>query len=187
MALAAAAIGPGPSWAAPAAPAALTLNEDGLYEQDWFVQSFLELADDLADADAAGKRLAIFWELEGCPYCKETHLVNLADAEIRAYLQANFAILQLNLGGSRNVTDFDGETHSERKLARKWGIRFTPTVMFFPEGAAAKPGLDGAALEIARMPGYFRPPHFLAMFRYVRENAYLTMDFRKYLRAARPG
>ncbi len=174
-------------WATPAAPAALTMNEDGLYVQDWFVQSFLELADDLTDADEAGKRLAIFWELEGCPYCKETHLVNLANAEIRDYLQANFAIVQLNLGGARIVTDVDGETRSERKLARKWGIRFTPTIMFFPEGEAAKPGLDGAALEVARMPGYFRPPHFLAMFRYVREKAYLTMDFRNYLRASRPG
>jgi len=183
LTLAALAMGP----AAAAAQTALKLNEDGLYVEDWFVQSFLDLSDDLNDAGDAGKRLAIMWELEGCPYCKETHLVNLARPDILAYLQANFAILQLNLGGARLVTDFDGEEMSERKLARKWGVRFSPTVMFLPEPADAAASRNGRALEVARMPGYFRPPHFLAMFRYVRENAYRTTDFRSYLRAARKG
>ncbi len=173
----------------PAAAAQTTprMNEDGLYEEDWFLQSFLVLSEDLSDSGEAGKRLAIMWELEGCPYCKETHLVTLARADIRDYLQANFAILQLNLAGGRLVTDFDGEEMPERKLARKWGVRASPTTMFMPEAADAKPGRNGRELEIARMPGYFRPPHFLAMFRYVRENAYLTTDFRSYLRAARSG
>jgi len=85
------------------------------------------------------------------------------------------------------VTDFDGETMSERKLARKWGVRYSPTVMFMPEPAEAVAGQSGGALEVARMRGYFRPPHFFAMFRYVRENAYQTTNFRSYLRAVRRG
>jgi len=181
LTLAALAMGP----VAAAAQTARKLNEDGLYVEDWFVQSFLNLADDLTDAGDTGKRLAILWELEGCPYCKETHLVNLARPDILAYLQANFAILQLNMAGSRLVTDFDGEKMSEHKLARKWGVRYSPTMMFMPEAADAT--RNGRALEVARMPGYFRPPHFFAMFRYVRENAYRTTDFRSYLRAARKG
>lgn len=183
MTLAALAMGP----TAAAAQSALKMNEDGLYVEDWFIQSFLELSDDLSDASDADKRLAIMWELEGCPYCKETHLVNLARPDIRDYLQANFAILQLNMGGSRLVTDFDGEAMPERKLARKWGVRYSPTVMFLPHAAEAAAGQSGRALEVARMPGYFRPPHFLAMFRYVREEAYRTSDFRSYLRATRRG
>jgi thioredoxin-related protein len=179
LTLAALAIGP----AAALAQTTLKMNEDGLYEEDWFLQSFLNLSEDLSDASEAGKRLAIMWELEGCPYCKETHLVTLARPDIRNYLQANFAILQLNLGGARLVTDFDGEEMSERKLARKWGVRASPTVMFMPQSAGATQ--SGRAIEVARMPGYFRPPHFFAMFRYVRENAYQTTNFRSYLRAAR--
>jgi len=156
------------------------LNDDGLYEEPWFLQSFLDLREDLADASAQGKRFAIIWELKGCPYCRETHLVNFADPEIADYVRGNFAVLQLNLLGAREVIDFDGEVLEERELARKHGIAFTPTVQFFPEAVPEEVANDKP--EIARMPGYFKPPHFLIMFRFVREKAYENMGFRDFLK-----
>ena len=166
----------------PAAAEAPVLNDDGLYEQPFFVQSFLDLAEDLELAADSGKRFAVMWELRGCPYCKETHLVNFADPEIRGFVSGNFDILQLNLVGSREVVDFDGEAMEERALARKWGVRFTPTTQFFPETLDEVAGRKGSEAEVARMPGYFRPPHFLAMFRFVQEKAYETTGFNDYLR-----
>lgn len=166
----------------PAAAEAPVLNDDGLYEQPFFVQSFLDLAEDLELAADSGKRFAVMWELRGCPYCKETHLVNFADPEIRDFVSGNFDILQLNLIGSREVVDFDGEAMEERALARKWGVRFTPTTQFFPETLDEVAGRKGSEAEVARMPGYFRPPHFLAMYRFVREKAYETTGFNDYLR-----
>ena len=168
--------------ARPAAAEAPVLNDDGLYEQPFFVQSFLDLAEDLELAADSGKRFAVMWELRGCPYCKETHLVNFADPEIRDFVSGNFDILQLNLIGSREVVDFDGEAMEERALARKWGVRFTPTTQFFPETLDQVAGRKGSEAEVARMPGYFRPPHFLAMYRFVREKAYETTGFNDYLR-----
>src|SRR3954463_1185288 len=109
------------------------MTEDGLYRQPWFLDSFLELADDLQAAAKSGRRFAIMWELRGCPYCRETHLVNFARPNIEDYIKSNFDILQLNIIGSRKVTDFDGAEVSEKALAAKYGIRFTPTVQFFPE------------------------------------------------------
>jgi thioredoxin-related protein len=161
------------------------LTEDGLYRQPWFLESFLELADDLQGAANIGKRFAIMWELRGCPYCRETHLVNFARPEIEDYIKGNFEILQLNIVGSRKVTDFDGAEISEKALAAKYGVRFTPTFQFFPESAA---GLNEKApdkREVARAPGYMRPDDFLALFRFVREKGYETKSFRDYLRAAR--
>ena len=158
------------------------LNDDGLYEQPFFVQSFLDLAEDLETAAQAGKRFAVMWELKGCPYCKETHFVNFADPEIRGFVSENFDILQLNFIGSREVTDFDGEAMEERELARKWGIRFTPTTMFFPESLDAVAGRPGSEAEVARMPGYFKPPHFLAMYRFVQQKAYADSNFNDFLR-----
>ena len=35
----------------------------------WFKESFLEIADDVDDASAAGKHVMLFFELSGCPYC----------------------------------------------------------------------------------------------------------------------
>ena len=98
-----------------------TLTEDGLYTQSWFLESFLELADDLTEAAGQEKRFAVMWELKGCPYCKETHFVNFARPDIQKYVRSKFNILQLNIIGSREVTDFDGSVMSEKKLARKYG------------------------------------------------------------------
>src|SRR6266496_4981409 len=92
------------------------LTEDGLYRQPWFLESFLELGDDLDGAAKAGKRFAIMWELKGCPYCKETHLVNFARPDIEEFIKTNFEVLQLNIIGSRPVKDFDGTEVSEKAL-----------------------------------------------------------------------
>lgn len=156
--------------------------DDGMYTESWFLQSFLDLAEDLETAAADGKRFVIMWELKGCPYCKETHFKNFADPGIRRFARANFEILQLNVQGSRRVTDFDGEVLEERALAAKYGVRFTPTLQFFPGESGGLADRKPRDREVARIPGYFRPPHFLAMFRYVHERAYESGDFRSFLR-----
>uniref|UniRef100_A0ABS3MSC0 Thioredoxin family protein n=2 Tax=Bradyrhizobium quebecense TaxID=2748629 RepID=A0ABS3MSC0_9BRAD len=159
------------------------LGEDGLYHEPWFLQSFLDLREDLESAAAGGKRLAVMWELRGCPYCRETHLVNLADTDITNYIRDNFEVLQLNLIGSRKVTDVDGQELSEKDLAQKYGIRFTPTFQFFPPSSAGIEAKDPMAREVMRAPGYLKPTHFLAMFRFVRERAYERGSFRDFLAA----
>src|SRR5262249_19054312 len=82
------------------------LTDDGLYKQSWFLESFLDLAEDLEGARKEGKRFAIMWELRGCPYCRETHLVNFAQTRVAGYVKTNFEVLQLNIIGSRKVIDF---------------------------------------------------------------------------------
>ncbi|MGJ4903123.1 thioredoxin family protein [Bradyrhizobium sp. HKCCYLS2058] len=163
------------------AQADAVLGDDGLYHQSWFLNSFLDLREDLESAASEGKRLAIMWELRGCPYCRETHLVNFADQEIADYIRANFEVLQLNLLGARKVIDFDGKELAEKELAERYAIRFTPTFQFFPPSAEGVSTKEPLAREVARAPGYLKPPHFLAMFRFVRERAYERGTFRDYL------
>lgn len=155
--------------------------ENGKYTQAWFLNSFLELADDLEEAAANGKRFAIIWEQDGCPYCRETHLVNFAIPEVTDYVRAHFEMIHLDIWGSREVVDFDGTAMSEKDLAKRNQIRFTPTIQYFPETFAVTPPPAGKAGEVARMPGYFRPFHFLTMFEYVRAEGYTRQPFRKYL------
>ncbi len=159
------------------------LTDDGLYREPWFLESFLELADDLEAAYKEGKRFAIMWELKGCPYCKETHFVNFARCDISDYIKANFEVLQLNIIGSRKVTDFDGAELSEKAVAAKYGVRFTPTFQFFPERAGPLKAIKPEKREVARLPGYMRPDDFLAMFRYVREKAYESKSFRDFVKS----
>ena len=159
------------------------MTEDGYYRESWFIESFLELPDDLEAARKNNKRFAVIWELKGCPYCKETHFVNFAQPKIADYIKANYEVLQLNIIGSRKVIDFDGTEMSEKDLAAKYGVRFTPTFQFFGERAAALKPLAPAKREVARAPGYLRPDDFLAMFRFVREKAYETKSFRDFVKA----
>lgn len=157
------------------------LGDDGLYKQDWFLQSFLELGPDLAEAASGGKRFAVMWELKGCPACRDTHRVNFADPHVSGYIRERFAILQLNLIGDLEVTDFDGSVLSEKALAARYGVRFTPTIQFFPASAEGLGDVPPRAREVLRLVGYSEPDPFRRSFAYVAERAYETESLGSYL------
>lgn len=165
------------------AQSAAVLTDDGLYAQPWFLQSLLELADDLGAATEARKRFVIMWELRGCPYCKDTHLINFARPDIEKYVKERFDVLQLNIVGDREVTDFDGEKLPEKRLAEKYGVRFTPTFQFFPDSAADIAGKKPRDREVVRAQGYMAPAQFQAMFRFVVERAYEKGSLIDFLKA----
>jgi thioredoxin-related protein len=162
------------------AQAAAVMTDDGFYREDWFLDSFLELADDLKSTVAAGKLLAVMWEQAGCPYCRDTHLVNLAQQSVANYIRDHFELIGLDLHGSRVVTDFDGEKLGERQLAAKYAVRGTPTIQFFPDldNLGDKPPRER---EVNRILGYLAPADFLRMFAFVAERAYERGSLRDYL------
>ena len=157
------------------------LMDDGRYTQPWFLTSFLVLKDDLADSAAQHKRLALLWDQVGCPYCKEMQRVNLADPAVNAYIRERFNIIQLDLNGLRDVTDFDGQVLPEKEFARKNGVIGTPTIQFLPPTPADVAGKSGRAAEVTRMPGYLKPGLFEAMFAFVYDRAYEHESFRHYV------
>ena len=159
-----------------------TIGEDGLYQQKWFHESFLDFKEDLAEAEVRGKRLVVFWEQKGCPYCKRTHEVNLRIPRIVKYITDHFLVVHLNIWGDKEVTDFDGEVTIEKKLAQKWAVRFTPTIQFFPDNPKDLNKKSGSEGEVMRIPGYFKPFHFYFLFKYVKANAYKTEpNFQRWL------
>ncbi|MDH3667549.1 MAG: thioredoxin family protein [Paracoccaceae bacterium] len=161
------------------AAAEAVVGDDGLHKQDWFFDSFLEMEPDLEEAAAEGKGLMVLFEQAGCPYCRELHNVNFERPEIVDYLTRKFLVVQLDLWGSREVTDFDGEVLEERELAGKWRVNFTPTTILFPTAAAGAESREKA--EAFRAPGYFKPFHFLSSLEYVGEGHYETQPFQRYL------
>jgi thioredoxin-related protein len=169
--------------AAGPASAAAIMTDDGFYREDWFVDSFLELGDDLKGAAARRKHLAVIWEQRGCPYCRDTHLVNFAQKHIETYIRARFDVIELDIHGSRVVTDFDGEKLGERQLASKYGVRGTPTIQFFADlnDLGRKPPRER---EVNRIQGYLAPKDFLRMFAFVAERAYERGSLRDFLRRA---
>ena len=174
--------GGGLALAAGPARAAAVMTDDGFYREDWFLDSFLELADDLKSTAAAGKQLAVMWEQRGCPYCRETHLVNFAQKDIETYIRGHFEVIELNLHGSRIVTDFDGKKLGEKQLAAKYGVRGTPTIQFFPDRGADLAAMPAREREVNRIQGYLAPKDFIRMFAFVADHAYERGSLRDYLR-----
>jgi thioredoxin-related protein len=157
------------------------MGDDGLHKQDFFLDSFLEMGADLEDAAAQGKGLIVIFEQRGCPYCRELHNVNFERPEIVKYMNDNFLVVQLNLWGDREVLDFDGETLSEKDLASKWFVNFTPTtVLISPKAVGATSVREATAFV---MPGYFKPFHYISSLEYVMSGEYKTLGFQRFLQA----
>ena len=163
----------------PSASLAVTLGEDGLHKQEWFSITFRDLQEDMAAAREAGKRLAIIIEQRGCIYCRQVHEEVLTDPEVRDYIKANYMMVQYNLYGDEEVIDLDGETLTEKTAARKWGVAFTPTILFFPEESDGSK--DARQAAVAAMPGAFHKGTFIDLFTWVREKGYETdEDFQRF-------
>jgi len=163
---------------------AAEVGDDGLHLQPFFADTFLEFSDDLAEATEAGKDLMVIIEQRGCPYCREMHEVNFAREDISTYAAENFLVLQINMWGSREVTDFDGEEMEERELIRKWFVNFTPTTLFFSADNAEGPPEDMRDALSFIMPGYFKPFHHISAMEYVATDGYKEEpNFQRWLQA----
>jgi hypothetical protein len=154
--------------AAAPALAKARLGEDGLYQHDWYLESFLDLGEDLTNASRDGKRFVTLWSLRNCPACRRLHEVHLADPAIETYIRDNFAVLHLNILGAREVTDFDGSKLTEKALAARYGIEGTPAIQFFPDNANGLGAKAPREREVARMPSLPDPQTFIAQFRALR-------------------
>ena len=159
---------------------AVEVGDDGLHKTEWMQDTFKDLAEDLADANDQGKRLVLFFEQRGCIYCTKMHEEVFPKPEISSYISENFFVVQLNLHGDVEVTDFDGEVLSEKAIARKWGVLFTPTIMFLPEDVGE---VSAPQAAVATMPGAFGAGTTLDMFTWVKEKRYENTegeDFQRY-------
>ncbi len=163
------------------APAAAqsVMGDDGLHKAPWMHDTFKDLREDLAEANAAGKRLMLIWEQRGCIYCRKFHEEVAPVPAIADMLENDYFVVQLNLFGDVEVTDFDGETLSERDMAMKWNIMFTPTFMFFPPEVAQ--GVSAREAAVITMPGAFGRYTMQNLLQWVLDEGYLSGEnFQKY-------
>ncbi len=133
------------------------MRDDGIHYQPWIKVSFLDLKEDTEEAKAKGKGLGIIFEQPGCGSCKKLHEVNFAKPKLVKYITDNFDVLQINLYGDNEVTDFNGKVVSESKFAESMRVNFTPTTLF----------LDANGKELFRMPGFFREKFYKNGYEYV--------------------
>lgn len=129
---------------------------------DWFKMSFLELKDDLREANQHGKQLMLFMHLEECPYCARTLNENFREGATREFIERHFDVIGIDIRGSRNVDWLDGKQYSEQALAQKLKVYATPTILF----------LDPAGKVALRLNGFRTRQAFRQAVDYVQQQAY---------------
>lgn len=160
--------------------AAVELGDDGLHKPDWLRETFKDLREDLAEANAEGKRLMIIIEQRGCIYCTRMHEEVFPDPAIDRLIRDHYFVVQMNLFGDVEVTDFDGTVLPEKDMAARWGAMFTPTLIFLPEEVAE--GQTAADSAVAMMPGAFGKGTTEALLVWVRDHGYESGEhFQKFL------
>ena len=159
---------------------AVELGDDGLHKPDWLRETFKDLREDLAEANAEGKRLMIIIEQRGCIYCTRMHEEVFPVPEIDALIRETYFVVQMNLFGDVEVTDFDGTILPEKDMAARWGALFTPTLIFLPEEVPE--GQTAADSAVAMMPGAFGKGTTEALLVWVRDHGYESGEhFQKFL------
>jgi len=134
------------------------MRDDGIHTESWMKSmTFLDLKEDLADAAKKGKGLVVLFEAPGCGSCKKLHEINFQKPDLVKFITGHFEVIQINIFGDNEVTNFDGKVLNEKKLAHKLGIHFTPTTVFYGKGGK----------ELFRMPGYLNPRFYKKGFDYV--------------------
>ncbi len=155
------------------------MGDDGLHKAAWQRDTFKDLREDLAEATAEGKRLLVMIEQRGCIYCKKMHEEVYPDPEVTAMIEDHYFVVQINMFGDVEVTDFDGETLSEKDMVAKWNVLFTPTNLYFPE--EVEEGVSATSAAVASVPGAFGRLTTYNMMRWVLDKEYEGDEpFQKY-------
>ena len=140
---------------------------------DWFKESFLEIADDVDEANEAGKHVLLFFELNGCPYCDRMLRESFETDPVSSYIQANFDVIAINIQGDREIAFNEEISVSEKKLGEMLKVYSTPALVF----------LDENNRTIARVNGYRAPQRFQQVLEFVATQAYRNTTLTEHLQA----
>ena len=138
----------------------------------WFKNSFLEIADDVDEANQSGKHVLLFFHLDGCPYCKKMLTEDFEKEPLKSQIQQHFDSIGINIRGDREIVMSKNLTTTERVLSSYLKIKYTPTILF----------LDRHNKTVLRLNGYRSPQAMKQALDFVQSNAYLKTSFSEYKR-----
>lgn len=149
------------------------LVNPGYHEKPaWFKESFLDLREDIQEANESKKRVLLYFYQDGCPYCAKLLQDNLGQKRLADKTRKHFDVIAINMWGDKEVTDLNGRLTTEKKFTEQMKVMYTPTLVFLTEQG-----------KIAlRVNGYYAPNKFETALDYVREHNETKISFRNYVR-----
>ncbi|MGB0723171.1 MAG: thioredoxin fold domain-containing protein [Gammaproteobacteria bacterium] len=139
---------------------------------DWFVDSFLDLPEDLANARTEGKKgIMVVFSMPFCSHCKQLIKTTFADETIVAKLRRDFDAVHVDLFSDAEMVSPKGEPMRVKEFGKREGADFTPAIYFYD--------LDGN--RMLRVIGYQPPDRFSHILSYLSEGHYRESRLRDYL------
>ena len=140
----------------------------------FFTQSFGDFPEELAEAGKAGKiGLMLFFEQEGCSYCRAMMNKVLNQRQVQDWYRERFVAIAVDIRGAVELKDFDGVSLPSKAFAIQRRAVMTPVITFID--------LDGS--EIFRKWGMISTPEeFLLVGSYIEEKRYMDVSFDDYSR-----
>lgn len=137
----------------------------------WFLNSFLDLSEDIESLNSQKKRLILFIHQDNCPYCHLFVTKNLNDKKTKEKIEKHFGIIDINMFGNRDIVDTDGIEYSEKDFAKKHEVQFTPTLIFF----------DEKGKQILRLNGYLNIQKLNTALDYIKNKREKLITFKEYM------
>jgi thioredoxin-related protein len=159
-------------------PPALAADATRDPDEFFFQETFGDFREELAVAREEGRQgVLIFFEQEDCPFCYRMKTTILNQPQVQDYYREHFRIFSVDIEGDLEITDFNGQTATQKDFAfRQFGVRATPVFAFFD--------LEGKL--VARHTGPTSDlQEFLWLGEFVVDGHYRTENFTRYKRARR--
>lgn len=138
----------------------------------FFQSSFGDYQSELRAAKQAGKTgVMLFFEQDGCPFCKRMEETVFNQPDVQAYFHKHFLIYAVDIRGDVPIKDFQGKPTTEKDFAFAYRVRATPVMAFFDPTGKLMYRYTGATRDKAE---------FLALGRYIVSGAYRTQPFETY-------
>ena len=137
----------------------------------WFKQSFLDIAEDAAEAAEADRHALLFFSLNECPYCSRMLEESFNADPNMSLIRTHFDAIAINVRGDREIAFNEEIEVTEKQLAEILRVYSTPAILF----------LDENNRTVARVDGYRAPERFRQVLGYVSSKAYRNSTLAEYL------
>ena len=141
----------------------------------FFHESFGDYREELATANSDGLQgVMLFFEMDECPFCQWMKQQVLSQPAVQEYYRQHFRLLAVDIEGDVEITDFSGNTMSQKQFAEKVNrVRATPVIQFYDQSGNVVHRFTGRTRDAAE---------FLLMGRFVVEGHYRTTSFSRFKR-----
>lgn len=136
-------------------------------------------AAELASTDEKPKKIFVDVYTDWCGWCKKMDKDTFQNAEVAAYMEANFYMVKLD-GEGKEPIEYKGKTFKFVPSGRKGYHEFAAALMGGKLSYPTTIFLDETMNMLSPVPGYQKPEPFLNIAKYFGDNIYLEKDWKTY-------